>query len=270
MRPTKVRPAILLAVSVCSAAPATAGQPASLRTAVTSSADALRTNWRYIGVLKRNPELSGCPTPKLKSGNWTTQALFAVEWPDGPAPSAEEPPLLHEFCVYETTDENPGEAPFDPLDPPYPFTRLDTDFMGVMTSGGRIEAAYANELSAHFASQAGDVVLPRPDDRPPVRLAIVDTAATRDVGAEDYRGTSEHGFSLLNVVSGLLCDTRCRLRGEDHLASGAGLEVLRPGHARPELPRPPARRPLRSAQRAGAGHPPRGGGLASRGSDRSW
>jgi hypothetical protein len=79
--------------------------------------------------------------------------------------------------------------------------------MGLMTSGGRVEAAYANELSVHFASQAGDVLLPVLADRPPVRLAIVDTAATRDVGAEDERGTSEHGFSLLNIVNGLLCDT---------------------------------------------------------------
>src|SRR6185295_3018087 len=45
---------------------------------------------------------------------------------------------------------------------------------------------------------------------------------TRDVGAENFRGTSEHGFTLLNLAKSLLCDSSggCVAKVTSRLALG--------------------------------------------------
>lgn len=126
--------------------------------------DALRTAWRYVGR-KADANSVGCP-PAAGVG-WSGLPLFADS-------GNRE---LARYCVYEHHGT--------PATPPVVegLTRLDPDAMAVMPSGALADALWP-AVTAHFLSQAGDVELPATGGET-VRLAIVDTAATRESGGEN-------------------------------------------------------------------------------------
>jgi hypothetical protein len=170
----------------------------------------VHTHWRWIGVSRPGQP---CPEPIANRG-WTLAPLFqslegAVVDGLGPAAGESEPPapVLSDFCVYEYTAPGPAPTTEPPIVHRNQLLKLDRDFMGLMPSGAAFDAALAQQLSDHFLSQAGDVELPIVSGRPQVRLAVVDTAATRESDAETQRGTSAHGFTLLNLAKDLLCDS---------------------------------------------------------------
>ncbi len=147
--------------------------------------DALRTNWRYVGR-KADANSPGCP-PAAPGTGWSALPLFADS----------DNRELARYCVYEHHGARPSPPVVDGL------TRLDPDAMAVMPFGTLADAVWP-AVSAHFLSQAGDVELPATGGER-VRLAVIDTAATRESGGEDYPGTSAHGFTLLNLARRLTC-----------------------------------------------------------------
>lgn len=148
--------------------------------------EALRSNWRYVGM-KANPDAPACPEPSPAAG-WSTAEMF---------PGTDNR-LLSRFCVYENTSALPSPPDISGL------ARLDRDAMAVRPMGGALETALAPAVEAHFKSQVGDLELPLTGGQR-VRLAVVDTAATRESGGENYPGTSPHGYTLLNIARRLTC-----------------------------------------------------------------
>jgi hypothetical protein len=155
--------------------------------------------WRWIAVLKQGR--TECPEPL--NGRWTIERLFEAE-PGWPSPVEGVTPL-GAFCVYETGRVAPEPPVFALGTAP---RRWDRDFMATRTAGGALDTALAPQLVEQFARRAGGVTLPPMSGHAPVRLAIVDTAATRESGGENDRepGTSVHGFTLLNLAKDLVCD----------------------------------------------------------------
>ncbi len=164
----------------------------------------LRAAWRYVGF-KTDPTASACPQPSPKAG-WTTQSLF---------PGTENKALAR-YCVYEHYGPLPLPPQIDGL------ARLDPDAMAVMPQGALGDALWPT-VSAHFHSQAGDFELPTTGGER-VRLALIDTAATRESGGENYPGTSPHGYTLLNVARRLTCagvdEAACVAQVSSRLALG--------------------------------------------------
>jgi len=144
------------------------------------------TLWRWVGI-KASAHSRACPAPNPPAG-WTTRPMF---------PGTDDRRLA-QFCVYE----NQGLQPQPPI--VQGLIRLDPDSMSVLPSGGALRDALWHAMADHFASQAGDVELPATGSEP-VRLALVDTAATRENGAEKHPGTSPHGFTLANMAKRLAC-----------------------------------------------------------------
>jgi hypothetical protein len=171
--------------------------------------EALRTRWRWIGVAHVG---RACPPPvsnhPADPDDWTMEPLF---------PAAGDS-ALRRFCVYESGKDDPGRPP---LQDTGALRRLDPDFMGVMPSaGGALDDALSKKLIEHFQSQAGAVALPILPGRPQTRLAVLDTAPTVNTGAEN---TSVHGFTLIHLARGLLCNTasgQCVTRVTSRLAMG--------------------------------------------------
>lgn len=167
--------------------------------------DSLRSTWRWIGR-KADSNLAGCPQPNPKAG-WSTQPLF---------PGTDNA-MLARFCVYETQAAQPAPPQVDGL------ARLDPDAMAVAPMGGALEDALWPNMAAHFQSQTGDLELPT-SGSPSVRLAVIDTAATRESGAENDLGTSPHGYTLLNIARRLTCagagETACVAQVSSRLALG--------------------------------------------------
>ncbi len=163
----------------------------------------LRATWRYVGI-KSDPAAPTCPTPPPATG-WSTQPMF---------PGTENR-RLQRFCVYESAAARPRPPQVDGL------ARLDRDAMAVQASGGALDDALWPSMAAHFLSQAGDVEPPLTGGDT-VRLAIVDTAATREQGGENYPGTSPHGYTLLNLARRLTCagsnETSCTAQVSSRLA----------------------------------------------------
>jgi hypothetical protein len=167
--------------------------------------DAQRSAWRWIG-LSADPNAAACPEPSPQAG-WTTQALF---------PGTDNRALAR-FCVYETSWPQPAPPHVDGL------VRLERDAMAVLPSGSALEDAVGPAMVAHFLSQAGDFEPPSAGPAS-VRLAVVDTAATRDSGGENFVGTSPHGYALLNLAKRLSCagidESACAAQVSARLALG--------------------------------------------------
>lgn len=184
---------------------ASAGAAAGVIVDPPSDPDTLRSAWRYVGV-KADPDAPTCPDPSPRAG-WTTADMF---------PGTDNR-LLSRFCVYE----NAGALPMAPDIPG--LVRLDRDAMAVRPLGGVLATALAPAAEAHFKSQVGDFELPLTGGQR-VRLAVVDTAATRESGGENYPGTSPHGYTLLNMARRLTCagpsDTACVAQVSSRLALG--------------------------------------------------
>ena len=189
-------PVLALAAASLSAAAVTVDPP--------QDPDALRTAWRYVGL---KPEaLSACPQPS-PAGGWSVQDMFPG------APNL----TLRRFCVYEHSGAPAGPPLVEGLQ------RLDRDAMAVRAQGGDLDDALWRRMALHFRSQAGDF-------DPPLtggvrtRLAIVDTAATRDSGGENHPGTSPHGYTLLNIARRLSCgglgEADCVAQASSRLALG--------------------------------------------------
>lgn len=183
----------------------TTSASADVRVDVPRDASAQRSAWRWIGWLS-DPDASTCPEPNPRAA-WGTQALF---------PGTENK-LLRRFCVYESTAPQPAAPHVDGL------ARLERDAMAVMPSGGVLAEAVGSVMATHFLSQAGDFEPPLVGP-PSVRLAIIDTAATRESGGENYPGTSPHGHALLNVAKRLTCagpaESACLAQVSSRLALG--------------------------------------------------
>jgi hypothetical protein len=78
--------------------------------------------------------------------------------------------------------------------------------MAVAPYGTELQDLIFGPAQEHFLNQAGKP-LPLPiTGSQPVRLAFVDTAATRETDPENFKGTSSHGFSLINMAEQMLCD----------------------------------------------------------------
>jgi hypothetical protein len=164
--------------------------------------DLARPHWRFVGLM---PPESGdaCPEPR-PSGGWTTAGLF---------PGATDA-WLKRFCLYEHAGVSPA--------PPHVggLQRLDPDAMALAPMGGALRDALWPSLRDHFLQQAGHAELPAVAGAELVRLAVVDTAATRETGGEADPGTSPHGYTLLNMAKELTCDAAgaCRAQVSSRLA----------------------------------------------------
>ncbi|MCP4655044.1 MAG: hypothetical protein GY856_06450, partial [bacterium] len=141
--------------------------------------------WRWVG-LKTDPN-APCPP----ATGWTSTTLSCSP--------ANPPPGLRRFCLYQGGDVNdllalvPGE-----------LQSIEQDCLAVIPAGGEIEQATWSELAEHFHNQAGGM-LTDPVSAP-VRLALIDTAATRTAAVGSYPGNSAHGYTLANLADNLLCD----------------------------------------------------------------
>jgi hypothetical protein len=150
---------------------------------------AAQAHWRWIGI---QVDIAGAPLPPCPPiAGWSRQRMFPTTtntW-------------LRRFCVYE----NP--APMAPPVKPPNLQRLDPDVMAMLPEGGALETTLWPALAQHFDSQVGRVDLPLTGGLP-VRLAVVDTAATNEIDPEKHPSpldASPHGFSIINMAKHLAC-----------------------------------------------------------------
>ena len=151
--------------------------------------------WRWIGI-KTNP-LDDCEDPIRPLQGWSARQLFdQVALPS-------IPPGLRPFCVYEGSFGS-DRAVLEDLLGSGRLTALQEDRMAVGPRG-TLEDALWEDLAAHFLDQAGATSLPTSPTA--VRLAFLDTGATRETNSEKFRGNSPHGYTLVNLARGFLCDS---------------------------------------------------------------
>lgn len=152
--------------------------------------------WRWVGIA---PEGAGsCPVPDSGPGfdPWSVRRLF------DPGDGSSIPPGLRPFCLYE----NPGAADLLALRDLLTgalLTDLGSDCMAVAPLGDLEDQTWA-ALAGHFLLQSGQAPLPATAGEP-TRLALLDSGATRETGAETFPGNSPHGWTLANMAADLLC-----------------------------------------------------------------
>ena len=152
--------------------------------------------WRWIGI--KTNVTAPCPSPATTPGTtpWDVRELFDH------GSGTMIPPSLRRFCLYERATAA-GISELRDLVTNGLLTGVDTDRMVVSALGSDLQDATWRPSRDFFLSQTGFASLPSTGSRP--RLAILDTGATRESGAERFRGSSQHGYTLVNMARDLLC-----------------------------------------------------------------
>ncbi len=158
---------------------------------------AAETGWRWLGV-KADPD-DDCPTPTPTPGfaPWQVRHLFDLG--DG----SPIPPGLKPFCLYQR-DKAEDLTVLSALVTAGLLDVVEHDYMAVARTGSDLRQAVWPAFREQFLTQAGVVFLGA-SAAPRVRLAVVDTGATRETGAESHPGSSPHGYTLVNMARELLC-----------------------------------------------------------------
>lgn len=149
-------------------------------------------HWRQVLILADN--LYGCPNVDT---DWRVEPAF------GGLGSSE----MDRFCTYTyASDEAVPAASVAALHTALlPFGDVSPDKMVVVQMGDPLADVLWPSLRDRFLEQAGSASLPPPTRRERTRLAVVDTAATRETGAVLSPGNSSHGYTLVNMAAALLC-----------------------------------------------------------------
>ena len=163
-------------------------------------------DWGWVAVKEEaeNP----CPDP---GGLWMVRHLFD----DGTVSSPDDlPPLLRPYCYYEHPEAGDGTTI-----PELPgISEASRNCLTVSPAGDGLDDVTWSALSEQFALEAGIGETPLTDGKP-VRLALLDTAATRSNEVADYPGNSLHGYTLANLATSLLCvDQDCPVQLTSRLA----------------------------------------------------
>ncbi len=183
------------------------GQPAAPQAqAPTLDPQAACANWRWIGV--QEDSASSCPPPRL--ANWTSRDLFSPDLTDKTTTGRLQRTLAP-FCVYESRGAVDDVSARDIVDLGQ-FESFDRDCLGLSSSAAPTVAGQMwKDLRERFSDQVGEVDLPKPERarvRQPVRLALLDTAATRQESGRDHPadhpGNSPHGYTLANLARDLV------------------------------------------------------------------
>ena len=152
-------------------------------------------DWSWVG-LKEEPDLP-CPDP---GDDWIVYQLF--DDPTGTAPNG-VPTLLRNFCYYERPigpDDGVSILELNGLSDASPAC------LTVAPASDSLSDVTWPALSEAFALGAGIGKVPL-TEATPVRLALLDTAATRQTDVAEHPGNSNHGYSLANMAEALLwCD----------------------------------------------------------------
>lgn len=150
-------------------------------------------DWSWVG-LKEVPD-EPCPNP---GGGWIVAELFAD--PFGGSPDS-LPELLKPFCYYE----HPLAGDAVTILELNGLSDASRSCLTVSPAAGELAEATWPLLAKRFATHTGigEVI---DTEAQPVRLALLDTAATRESGVADNPGNSSHGYSLANMAESLVCD----------------------------------------------------------------